>query len=276
MRVLITGGGGLLAAETLVAFGNTANVCAAQHHQIDVCSRESISAGIDGFRPDWVINCAAATNVDRCECDKEWADALNFKAPSILSEECAHHGVRLLHVSTDYVFDGETTEPYAETDSTHPANYYGETKLCGEIPVLESGGCVVRTQWLYGRKKPGLIGRVVRQNQVKVIYDSTGCPTWAGDVARILVAIVKNDCKGLFHASNAGNATWLEFAEEIVHLWKAKTILEPIAASELNLPAKRPRFSVLDCNKLAAEGIGCLRDWHDALREFSEKEGMVL
>lgn len=275
MRVLITGAGGLLGSETLAAFEGTACVFAALHQQLDVCSRESISDGIEWFKPDWLINCAAATNVDRCERDREWADALNCKAPYLLAEECLRHKVRLLHVSTDYVFDGETSFPYQETDPTHPLSYYGQTKLCGETPVLTSGGCVVRTQWLYGRKKMGFVGHILRQKQAKVINDSTGCPTWAGDVARILTTIVHNDASGLYHVANAGSATWLEFAEEIVRLWKAGTLLKPISAMQLNLPAKRPHFSVLDCSKLANEGISP-RNWHDALHEFYQKEGREL
>lgn len=278
LRFFVTGAGGQLGSALSRCLGADRHVF--RGHDLDVSAADAVEDALrdcPGGPPDIVVNAAAFTAVDRCEREPDLADRVNARAPASLAEICRRLGTRLVHVSTDYVFDGEADTPYRETDPPAPRSVYGRTKLAGERAVLAAspGFLVVRTSWVYGRGRnfvAAILERAARARSggdpLRVVDDQRGRPTYAVDLARGLLALVERGCSGVYHLANAGEATWWEVARAALdHRGFEDLPIQRIRSEDLDLAAPRPRYSVLDCRKARSEGVH-LRDWREALAAF--------
>jgi dTDP-4-dehydrorhamnose reductase len=284
MRWLITGANGQLGSCFVRRLAKLGAVAAAYDRAgLDVADRAAVRAALDLARPDVVANTAAFTWVDRCESEPEIARRVNGEAPGILAEECATRGVRLLHVSTDYVFDGEGRRPYTEEDRTSPRSEYGRGKLLGEERVRAAlpDALVVRTSWVFG---PGrnfiatILGFAAQRRAagdataLRVVDDQFGSPTYADDLAGWCLGLVEGGAGGLYHLANRGVATWWEVAREALDLGGFREIgIERVATSEFPRPAPRPAYSALDGAKADAAGV-VRRGWREALAAYMSSE----
>jgi dTDP-4-dehydrorhamnose reductase len=225
-------------------------------------------------RPDVVLNLAAVTDVDGCEDRADLAQKVNAQGAGTVAGLCAAAAARLVHLSTDYVFDGTKGSPYREDDEPGPASVYGRTKLAGERMVFEKlpGAAVVRAQWLYGKGGKSFVDTITelgrQHGRVRVVDDQRGSPTWARDLAEPIISIIEKGLSGIYHVSNSGSCTWFEFAKAIFSILNMDIEVSPISSGELGRKAIRPAFSVFDLTKFkGATGIR-MRDWMDALREY--------
>jgi dTDP-4-dehydrorhamnose reductase len=253
--------------------------------EVDIADPEAVAAVFAGVGDplDFVVNAAAFTRVDRCETERDAAHRANAIGPKVLAEACVAAGSRLAHVSTDYVFRGDAREPYKEDDATDPVSAYGATKLEGECFALAAApdSLVVRTSWMFGEGH-NFIGAIVGQGRARrdgsatgplsVVDDQRGRPTYAEDLAGAIVALLEQECRGLYHVANAGVASWWDLARVTLDLAGFSDIeIDRVRTADLDLPAPRPRWSVLDCSKAEARGVG-LRNWQEAVREYLESD----
>lgn len=248
--------------------------------EIDIADAGSVAAALDERQPELVINAAAYNLVDRAEEEPERAMAVNADGPRNLARWCAGHGATLVHVSTDYVFgaDSQRDWPYSEEDAPGPISAYGRSKLAGERYVRTE--CprhfVVRTCGLYGRsptqQKGNFVSTMLRlgreRDELRIVDDQRCTPTSVADLADALVALIETERYGLYHATNAGSATWREFAEEIFRIAGLQVRVVPISSAEYGARAQRPAYSVLDCTRLASVLGRPLPHWKTALAEF--------
>lgn len=252
MRILVTGAGGLLGRALVRA----ADVVALDRAALDIGDARAVQAALARVRPDVVINAAAWTDVDGCEGDAARAFASND--PAALAAAC---GARLLHVSTDQVFDGQARRPYRPDDATGPVNVYGASKLSGERTVLAAGGTVVRTSWLFGEGGRGFVPALLRAaragERLRVVDDRHGCPTYAGDLAAELLALAAAPPGGVLHVCGDEPTTWHGFARAIL----PDAEIEPIRAAAWPAAAPRPAYTVLAPSRPP-------RSWRAALRQF--------
>jgi dTDP-4-dehydrorhamnose reductase len=259
MNVLVLGSGGQVAQCLARAAPRKINISVAPRTQVDICNAKQVAAAFASLRPRWVINCAAYTAVDRAENETEQARLANDVAPGTLAEIAAASGCRLLHLSTDFVFDGKTNRAYSIADVPRPLSVYGCTKLRGEGRVLrdEANNIVLRTAWVYaaqGRNFVLTMLRLMRElPEVRVVCDQIGAPTWAAGLAEAIWALLLKDApSGLYHWTDLGIASWYDFAvaihdEAIVRgLLRRSVAVTPIQTAEYPTPAVRPAFSVLD------------------------------
>lgn len=271
MRILITGAHGQL--------GSALQSALSQHQLIlkdlpafDLSSPRCESEIVD-VAPDVIIHAGAYTDVDGAEREPDRAKAVNVTGTEQVAKAAARTGARLIYMSTDYVFDGAKRTPYEETDSPHPLNQYGLTKRQGEQAVLSSGAkaLVVRTAWLYGMQGKNFVKSIMRAAQeqpvLNVVDDQRGCPTYAGDLADALASLLDLDVEGVLHVTNRGDCTWHEFAQAIVQEMGLTVPVLPITTAQAGRLAKRPAYSVLSHNRLAALGQ-VLPDWRQALSRF--------
>ncbi|GAA3662819.1 dTDP-4-dehydrorhamnose reductase [Nonomuraea antimicrobica] len=252
MRWLITGAGGMLAADVLDRTALTGEpVLALGRGELDVCDRRAVRDFVSAYRPRAVVNCAAWTAVDDAETREAEALAVNGDAVRWLAEACDLVGARLLHVSTDYVFDGTAPVPYPEDATAAPVNAYGRTKLAGESAALEHGHYVVRSAWLYGARGRNFVKTMIRlageRETVDVVDDQRGQPTWAADLADYLVRLAQSDLPpGVYHGTSAGETTWCGLAKEIFTLLGLDPgRVRPVTSADFPRPARRPANSVL-------------------------------
>lgn len=234
---------------------------------LDITSQAQIDRTFADLKPTLVINAAAYTNVDAAETDRAAALEVNARGPSLLADACRRLGAKLVHFSTDQVFDGESKRPWLESDKPKPLNYYATTKLAGERAALGvSNAVVLRVQWLYGRKKERFT-QLKTQKVFTPFSDQWGAPTWTCDVARRLAQICEHS--GLFHFAYDDHACWAEVFEFVKDTLVLNVELRPRATSEVPLPARRPLYCVLSNQKLR-RALGCERlgSWKDALSEF--------
>ncbi len=280
MKVAIFGVGGQLGRAVAAAMATTHDVVSVEHALADVRDEAAVAGVIRGAHPEWVVNCAAMTHVDRCENEPLGAFEVNALGARNVARACAAAGARLLHVSTDYGFDGEKKGPYTEDDVARPINSYGMSKLAGEWFVRAEGTAhaIVRTSGLYGwyecRGKGGNFAETIlaraRQGQpLRVVSDERLTPTFTEDLAAQIRAIVERGVPGgLYHATNAGACSWFEFASELLKLARVQASIQPIPASEWKSPTRRPANSVLENRALAKLGIDRMPDWRDALARY--------
>lgn len=243
--------------------------------ELDITKTSELSTEIEKLKPTIIINAAAYTNVDQAETEKEKAFLVNAIAVENLAKICEEKGIFLIHISTDYVFDGLKSTPYEETDPVNPHSVYGKTKLEGEILMHKnvSRGVIIRTSWLYNETGHNFVKTILRLAQEKpllqVVYDQVGTPTWAEDLARIclLIAFQKDKIQQveIFHYSNEGVASWYDFAKEILHLKQIDVPIMPIRTSQMPRPAPRPSFSVLSKEKIKAFFGISIPYWKDSL-----------
>jgi dTDP-4-dehydrorhamnose reductase len=284
MKVLVTGGSGQLGHEvTSLLRQRDCQVIVPSLDELDFLTPESVDEIIARHRPDQVINCAAYTQVDRAEDEPQAAFTVNRDTPGRLASAVADTGGRLLHVSTDFVFDGKQERPYRESDPAHPLSIYGRSKREGEEAVMRAlpGAVILRTAWLYGINGHNFVKTILRVAQagkpLRVVDDQTGSPTWAADVAGVILRLVGSDADGVFHYTNAGSTSWHGFACAILD--EAADIgfdvrtreVEPIPTTAYPTPAVRPAYSVLDTGKIASRLSLSIPAWRDSLKKMLEE-----
>jgi dTDP-4-dehydrorhamnose reductase len=276
-KYLVTGARGMLGSDLLEAlFGRDVTVLG--RADLDVTDRDAVFAAVQGH--DVVINAAAYTAVDAAETDEDAALAVNGTAAGLLAEATASVGAKLVQVSTDYVFDGDATEPYPEDAPIAPVSAYGRTKAEGEKLALAAnpqGTYVVRTAWLYGAHGGNFAKTMVKlaasHDTVKVVDDQLGQPTWTADLATQIVALLDSDAPaGVYHGTNSGSASWFEFAQAVFDeagLDAARVL--PTDSSTFVRPAPRPSYSVLGHDAWGRAGLTPMRPWREALAEAANR-----
>jgi dTDP-4-dehydrorhamnose reductase len=274
VKLLIAGGRGLLGNNILPILNNHFDTISLDIEEWDITDRDAGKPIIEQYRPDVLLNLAAMTDVDGCEDRRELAQKVNEEGAGIVAELCREYKIRLVHISTDYVFDGEKTSPYTEDDKPNPKSVYGMTKLSGEKRVIEKhpSPLIIRAQWLYGNGGENFITKVVRiakeRGVVEVVDDQRGTPTYAKDIGEPLKCLIEKAKTGIYHITNSGSCTWFEFAGEIFSQLKLDVQLKPTTSLKLNRKAKRPAYSVFDCTKVQRETGITMRTWQESLQEY--------
>jgi len=274
MKLLVAGSHGLLGTNILPLLERSFTVIPYDIEDWDITDQEAGERVIRDIRPDVVLNLAAYTNVDECEDCLSLADRVNAEAPGIVAKLCSDHNVRFVHVSTDYVFDGEKGTPYSEDDEPNPQSVYGLSKLSGEKKVFANcpHATIIRTQWLYGHGGVNFITKVTRiakeRGVAEVVTDQRGCPTYTKDLADPIRLLIEQNRSGIYHVANAGSCTWFDFAQEIFSLLHIDVVLKPITSEQLKRKANRPRYAVFDCSKLNRETGHRMRTWQEALHDY--------
>lgn len=286
-KIVITGARGQLGTHLDMLSKNSANKwLATDVAELDLTYKEAVSRFFDTEKPDVIVNCAAYTNVDKAEDDAECAELINKTAVSYLAEECAKSGATLIHVSTDYVFGGDGNTPKSESDATSPLGVYGRTKLDGEKAV-EASGCrhiIIRTAWLYSAFGNNFVKTMLRltseKERLNVVFDQTGSPTYAGDLADAIFEIVEKSLyeghDGIYHYTNEGVCTWYDLARETATLaGNDKCVISPCRSSEFPSKVERPHYSVLDKRKFK-ETFGIIPPyWRDSLKKCLAELGVI-
>ena len=276
MRVLVIGSNGQLGSSLMEVLERNHGlaVLGIDYPDIDITEPASVELVFGGFDPDFVVNCAAYTAVDDAEGNEDVAMKVNGLGPRIIAEECRKAGAWLMHVSTDYVFDGTATTPYAEDAEPSPASAYGRTKLAGERAVQEllpDSHYLVRTAWLYGLQGSNFVKTMLRlekeRETVSVVTDQVGQPTYAGDLAEQMVLLIdRHPEPGTYHGTNSGVTSWFDFTREIFRLAGADPDrVLPTTSAEFVRPAPRPAYSVLGHEAWTTAGIPEMRPWQEAL-----------
>jgi dTDP-4-dehydrorhamnose reductase len=269
--ILVVGANGMLGRDLMSLLGDRGH--GIDIAEIDITSLESVLRFIGELKPEVVINCAAYTDVDGCESNSETAMTVNGEGVAHLAMACREYGAVLVHISTDYVFDGGKGTPYVEDDLPHPLSVYGESKLAGEMnAVFAPEHIIVRTQWLYGLHGKNFIETMLRlgaeKDELAVVDDQIGSPTWTVDLAQAILALVDKRCRGMYHAANSEYCSWNEFARAIFVEAGLTVTVKPMTTEELNRPARRPLYSTLDCSKLAADTGLRPREWRQAVQAY--------
>jgi dTDP-4-dehydrorhamnose reductase len=295
MKIVIIGAGGRLGAALMREYRNKFDLVGFDHHALDLAETEQLREKIGTLDANLVINCAALTNVDYCETHREEAFCINAQAPGVLAEICRDKDAKLIHFSTDYVFDGEKREPYTERDEAHPISVYGESKRAGEENVLAVQGrhLVVRVSWVFGPDRPsfidGLIKRAQENEHVDAIADKFSTPTYTQDIAEMLGRILDGwsrralapdglgagHLQGILHFANAGECSWREYAQWTLDCCqeaglplKAKTVGVRKLADMPTWIARRPVYSVLSSAKYRKLTGKSPRAWRDAVADY--------
>ena len=280
-NILVTGANGQLGNEMRVvsAEQSTVNFHFTDVAELDICDQEAIERFVVEHEIDCIVNCAAYTNVNKAEEDTELCDKLNHQAPANLARVADKHGAALIHVSTDYVFNGHNFKPYGEDDVTCPNSVYGATKLAGEeaITSLCSNSVIIRTAWLYSTFGNNFVKTMLRlgveRAELGVVFDQVGTPTYARDLARAIQRIIiQGIVPGIYHYSNEGVCSWYDFTKMIFAIGGITTCaLKPLHTDEYPTPAARPHYSVLDKTKIKQTYDVEVPYWVDSLRECIEQ-----
>ncbi len=272
MKVLVTGAAGML-GQAVVRAGEAAGheLIGLGRGELDVTDVEAVRRCVGAERPGAVVNCAAYTNVDGAEDERELAFGVNGRAPGLVAAAAAEVGASILHVSSDYVFDGRKGEPYVESDATAPLSAYGESKLAGEATTIEANPrhFVVRSAWLFGVGGRNFVDTMLRlgreRHEVRVVDDQAGSPTFCADLAEALVALVATDDHGIHHVAGGGACSWAELAAETFARGEVDCRVVPVTTAEMDRPAPRPAFSALTSERAATPR---LRPWQEGLQAY--------
>lgn len=267
MTILVTGANGMLGQDLCpILEDNGYDVIETDVHNLDITNYEACEKVLLDNKPDFVIHCAAYTNVDKAEEDIEAARLINAKGTENIAKACSKIGATLVYVSTDYVFDGNGTKPYLPTDETKPLNNYGLTKLEGEEAVKKycEKYYIARTSWLYGHHGKNFVETIIslaNKSDLKVVDDQIGCPTWTVELANGIIKLIKDKEYGIYHVCGSEATSWYGFAKEIFSLLKINSNLQPCTTDQFPRPAKRPRYSIMNNN-------GICRNWKLALKDY--------
>jgi dTDP-4-dehydrorhamnose reductase len=305
VKILIVGSGGRLGAALVREYQGKFDVTGFNHEQLDLANQNQTRDNLSPLEFDLLINCAAMTNVDLCESQPEEAFKINAEAPKLLAEICSHKKAKLIHFSTDYVFDGEKREPYVETDAARPISVYGESKRAGEENVLAElgrstsakatadGHLVVRVSWVFGPDRPSFIDAMIKrareEEDINAVADKLSTPTYTRDIAEMLPRFFNVDGPGgVLHFANAGQCSWQEYAQHAIDCCrsigvplKAKTVgalkladmtrLRQGSGGQANWVARRPIYSVLSTAKYIELTGVTPRSWRDAVSDYIER-----
>lgn len=295
--ILVTGSTGQVGGHLVETLALLGEVIAPGRAELDLARAESIRNLIQAVRPRWIVNPAAYTAVDKAESEPELAYAINAEAVHVLGVEARKIGAAVIHFSTDYVFDGESSSPYTENDVAAPTSVYGASKLAGERALAESGAShmIFRTSWVYGAQGKNFLLTILKlareKETLRVVADQHGAPTWSHDLAEMTAHVIRRcedasgqdhkklpealaSLSGIYHAAGSGQTTWYEFAREAVRLQQkrepGKQLAEimPISTAEYPTLARRPTNSRLDCSKLQEHLGWRMMDWRESLRRI--------
>ena len=275
IKILVTGGSGQLAQclEDVVINENELNVDFQDLPALDITNKKQLESYFSKYELDYCINCAAYTAVDLSEEQSDLAYAVNAEGPKNLAKVCKKYQVKFLHISTDFVFDGKKQTPYIETDMPNPLGVYGASKWQGERYIREvmEDYFIIRTSWLYSEYGNNFMKTMLRlsetREEISVVSDQIGAPTYAGDLAEVLIKIVLSSSTnyGIYHYSNSGAISWYDFAVEIFKQLGKKIEVKPIKTKDYPTTAKRPKYSVLDITKIENNFDCTINDWHGSL-----------
>ncbi|MDX2232180.1 MAG: dTDP-4-dehydrorhamnose reductase [Leptolyngbyaceae cyanobacterium bins.349] len=283
-RILLTGANGQVGEELRRSLAGLGEVIAVDRTSLDLSNPDAVRAVVQTAQPSLIVNAAAYTAVDKAESEADLADLVNGKAPEVMAETAEELGAGLIHISTDYVFDGNGSRPYQEDHPTQPLGAYGKSKLLGEAAVRHhcQKHMILRTAWVYGVQGKGNFVKTMlrvgaQREELRVVTDQVGAPTWAKDLALAIAQLAPQltpETAGTYHYTNSGVCSWYDFAVAIFE--EAKAIgfplqvqrVVPIATEEYPLPAQRPAFSVLSLKKVAALLGGHPPYWRDSLRKM--------
>jgi dTDP-4-dehydrorhamnose reductase len=292
VKILLLGHKGMLGSDLFFKLSGEHEVIGMDKEEIDIVSASDCTNAIKETVPDIVINAAAYTNVDGCETAREECFVVNAEAVKNIAEACRKNKIRIIHFSTDYVFDGTAREPYVEDAQCNPINVYGESKLAGEnyLRTLSDHYILIRTSWLYGLKGKNFVQTILEKAKAKeyvddtmtkakalaegpsklfVVDDQVGSPTYTKDLASAVALLIEKNAQGIFHVTNRGSCSWHQFAVRILkEAGFDKIIVEPIKSADLKRPAMRPAYSILSNQKFIKVTGKTLQPWQLALQDY--------
>ena len=260
MKVLVTGGNGQLGSELkkITRINNNFEWIFTDRMSFDLLALDYINLYLDKCKPEIILNCAAYTSVNSAENCYETADIINHKAIELIAKWCNENSCKLLHISTDYVYNGNSTSPYIETDPAEPLNNYGKTKLLGDIKCQKNNpsSIIIRTSWLYSSHGENFLTKMIslmqNSNEIEVVNDQFGSPTYSGDLANTILYLIENKkwFPGVYNYTNRGIVSWYDFANEIKSIYGYSTIIKPTSSETYFQNVKRPKYSILDNSKI--------------------------
>ena len=283
MFILVTGASGQL-GRSIENFVKKSNInhsfVFVTREELDLSSKSNIKSYFKNHKFDLIINCAAFTAVDRAELYEEEANKINHLAVKQIAEIAKRNSIKLIHISTDFVFDGLTNQPYSETDTTSPLNIYGKSKLAGEdsiLSIMKFDAIIIRTSWLYSEYGNNFVTTILKlaekNSSLNIVSDQIGSPTYAVDLAQVILTIVKsekfiesNKKSQIYHYSNEGVCNWYDFAKEIINISGVKCTIKPIKTEDYPTAAKRPQYSLLSKKKISKEFNLKINYWQDSLK----------
>lgn len=276
MKILITGSNGMLGHDLQEALKQRHDLIPTNSKTLDITDKSQVMEVICENNPDIVINSAAYTDVDGCEKNQDIAYAVNRDGVRNLALACREIDCPLVHISTDYIFDGKNDRPWVEDDEVGPISVYGKSKLKGEEAILEilDKFFIVRTAWLYGingKNFPKTMLELSKNHsEITVVYDEVGTPTYTLDLADAIAELIESEKYGVYHITNSGNCSWCEFARFIFDIAQKDVKVIPVTASEFARPAPRPSYSVLENKNWVKNGFKPLRNYKEAIKEYVE------
>jgi dTDP-4-dehydrorhamnose reductase len=266
---------GMLGSDLMDVLGRDHEVNGVDIGEFDITSAGDCIGVVQEFKPDVVVNAAAYTDVDGCETNRDLCFAVNAEGVRNIASACKGSNAKIVHYSTDYVFDGTKREPYLEDDPCRPINIYGESKRKGEQVLSETAEnhVLIRTAWLYGRQGKNFVKAILAKakedGKLRVVDDQVGSPTFSFDLAQATKLLVERDCRGIYHVTNRGVCSWYQFAQRILEYAQVSGVtVEPIRSQELNRKAKRPAYSVLSNRKFMEATQKAMRPWQVALNDY--------
>ncbi|QHQ25101.1 dTDP-4-dehydrorhamnose reductase [Pectobacterium parvum] len=279
MKILLTGANGQLGRCFQDRLPAEWEILATDAAELDITDLQNVEQAVKAFQPDAIVNAAAYTAVDKAESEPELAEKINVTGPENLAIAASKQNIRLVHVSTDYVFDGNATEPYREDSETNPLSVYGKTKLAGEQAVAKasSEAIIIRTAWVFSEYGNNFVKTMLRlakeRDTLSVVNDQRGCPTYAGDLAQAIISLLEKNAEGgIYHYCGDEEVSWYEFANTIFEMAKQQGIIDKalqttaITTEQYPTPAYRPQYSSLSCDKIKGLDI-TLSDWKRALKK---------
>ena len=277
VKILLLGHKGMLGSDLLLKLNMGYEVVGLDKEEIDIVSASECKGAIKEIGPDIVINTAAYTNVDGCETAKDECFAVNAEAVKHIADACRDKNIRIIHFSTDYVFDGKAKQPYKEDHQCNPINTYGASKMAGEryLQSLSDNYILIRTAWLYGVNGKNFVQTILEKvkttKKLTVVDDQIGSPTYTKDLAAAVDLLIKQNAKGIFHITNRGNCSWYQFAVKILREAEIHDIdVTPIKSDQLQRPATRPAYSVLSMQKFIATTGKTMQPWQLGLQDYLE------
>ncbi|MDY6822526.1 MAG: dTDP-4-dehydrorhamnose reductase [Thermodesulfobacteriota bacterium] len=286
MNILLCGAKGQLGTDCIAVLSDDHAITAVDIDELDIAAPASVHAVVEAARPGVIINCAAYTDVDGCEINRETAFAVNADGPANLADAARAVGATLLHISTDYVFNGDRAVPEAwtETDPVNPVSVYGKSKAAGEKAVLaaDTQNIVLRTAWLYGISGKNFLKTILRLalnnpcKQITVVADQFGSPTWSYTLARQIKILITSGGSGIYHATGEGYCSWHDLAAYFLKKMDVLHAITPCTNAEYPTPAPRPANSILANHRLSEQGINQMQNWQDDVDQFIDRHRQTL
>lgn len=281
IKIIVTGSNGQLGSELkeLASQYSQIDFLFFDRNELSIADKAALQTVFELHQPNYFINCAAYTAVDKAEEEKQLASEINGTAVGEIARLCEQHNCKLVHISTDYVFNGLANTPLKESNEVNPVNAYGESKLLGEQLALKNdpNAIIIRTSWVYSSYGKNFVKTMMRlmkeKESIGVVNDQIGSPTYAADLAKAILLIITSDkwAPGIYNYSNEGVISWFDFAVEIKKLINASCTVNPITTAQFPTPAKRPAYSVLDKTRIRHTFNISLKDWKESLQECIHK-----